>query len=297
MKKFFLLYTIVFVANFVVVFGAIRIVEKNGLQNGELRASLVLAGIKQLEPTAEEFAMLQTRGGEDIVIQQVQTYNYFTLMERNSNYEAKIVPAIDENYSIYIDTDKSGIVVDEDMIYNNAFKELPLHPNDYYYGKYLNARQGAKQLNLMPIFKPGDSVGIIRDQYINIRIGYMQPPHYYYGSGVCWTSSTLGATLDVANEKFKAKYGLELFIHRPWDRAPHGGYYLTYTNNHRGYTIFQISPGVPGSDYRFTINPQLANIPELSDIKVKIVLLYSENHPNASHGESIAGYVISNKEF
>jgi hypothetical protein len=54
---------------------------------------------------------------------------------------------------------------------------------------------------------------------------------------------------------------------------------------------------VPLQDYRFTVNPVLATMPELADLKLKIVMLATTDHPTASHGQSIGGYILSNKEF
>jgi hypothetical protein len=197
--------------------------------------------------------------------------------------------------------DLSKIELESDMIYKNSFTEQPLFWPDYYYRKYENAVAGANGLNKMPILLPGKSIGVIKDRYIDVKIhnGYVQPPGYYFASGLCWSTSALGAMMDQANTEFKAKYGVPLFTFRPGDRAPHTDWYRTYlnSNNGRGYTVLQMSSGVPVQDYRFTVNPELKNVPELADIKIKIVMLYSREHETAAAGQSIGGYIISNKEW
>ncbi|MBW7953448.1 hypothetical protein H3C67_01545 [Candidatus Dojkabacteria bacterium] len=185
-----------------------------------------------------------------------------------------------------------------DMVYKNSFSEQPLFAEDYYYGKYENAAAGVLGLNKMPILRPGDSIGVVKDKYINIKTwnGYIRPTNgYYFGSGVCWSTSALGQLLDNANKSFKEKFGVDLFVYKKGDRAPHGDYYKTYSG--RGYTVFQASEGVPLQDYRFTINPEIAGNKDLEGLKLKIVMLATNEHATASHGQSIGGYIISNIEF
>ena len=206
------------------------------------------------------------------------------------NYEEK-----EEYELVYEVPDFSNL--DADMVYRNAFSEEPLFPQDYYYRKFENAVAGVNGVNKMPIIKAGDSYGVIRDKFINIKTwnGYVQPPGYYFASGVCWTSSMLGFLQDNSNKLFREKYGVDLFVFGRGDRGPHPDYYRTY--NGRGYTIMQLHEGVPLQDYRFTVNPALKNMPELADIKMKIVMFASTVHPTASHGQSLGGYILSNKEF
>lgn len=188
-------------------------------------------------------------------------------------------------------------VADADMIYKNAFSEEPLVPRDYYYGKFENAVAGINGINKIPVLKPGNSIGLIRDKYINIKPwnGFVQPPGYYFASGVCWSSSALGFLQDNSNKAFREKYGVDLFTFKRGDRAPHTDYYETYGGG--GYTMLQISEGNPAQDYRFTVNPVLANMPELADIKIKIVMVSSSTHEKGYKGQSIGGYILSNKEF
>jgi len=191
--------------------------------------------------------------------------------------------------------------VDADMIHVSSFTEQPLYPQDYYAGKYINAKAGVNQLNLIPILNPGDNIGLIRDGYINLRgPGYIRPPNgYRYGSGLCWSTSAIGALMDKANMDFQDKFGLSLFVFAPGDRGPHSDYYQTYqnANNGRGYTVLQLSSGAPLQDYRFTINPELNNRKDLADIKIKIVMVASEDHEWGTYGQSIGGYILSNKKF
>ena len=299
MKRLVALYTLIFIINLVFVLTVVKLVDAGKIDSGELRAYISFAGIKKYTPTSENVvASGEVGGGEDMVLSPDQMSSYFSQIQiNNKNLDSLDVPTLGEKAIYYLGTDMSSIKVDADMIYSNSFTELPLFDSDYYWGKYLNARAGAIQLNRMPVFVAGDATGIIGGKFINVREGYTQPPHYYYGSGLCWASSTLGALQDKANVDFRAKYGVDLFTFNPGDRTGHGGLYMTYTNNHHGYTIFQIGYGSGAPDYRFTINPALKNIEGLRDIKIKIVIMYSDTHPTASHGESLAGYIISNKPF
>ncbi|MFQ5493398.1 MAG: hypothetical protein ACE5DX_04535 [Candidatus Dojkabacteria bacterium] len=187
--------------------------------------------------------------------------------------------------------------VDADMIYNNSFSELPLIEEDYYYRKYENAAAGVAGINKTPIMRPGDSIGVIADRFINIKTynGYVQPPGYYFASGVCWTSSTLGFMMDNANWHFKKRFGVNLFVFGSRDRAPHPDSYETYHGH--GDTIMQITEGNPLQDFRFTINPRLKTMPEVANIKIKVMMLATDEHETASHGQSIGAYIISNKKF
>ncbi len=187
--------------------------------------------------------------------------------------------------------------MDADMTYKNDFSEEPLVAQDYYYRKYENGMAGANGINKIPLLHAGDSYGVIKNKFINIKSwnGFVQPPGYYFGSGVCWSTSALGLMMDNANKSFHAKYGVDLFVFNKGDRAPHPHFYKTYFGY--GYTIMQLHEGVPLQDYRFTVNPQLSSMPGLSDIKIKIVMLATTAHPTASHGQSLGGYFLSNKEF
>ena len=188
-------------------------------------------------------------------------------------------------------------VTDSDLAYKTAFLELPLIGRDYYLGKYENAVAGTVGINKIPPVKPGEKVGIVRQKFINIKAwnGYIQAPARYFGSGVCWSTSALGLMMDKSNAQFKNKYGLDLFVYKAWDRAPHPDYYETYKGN--GYTILQLSEGNPLQDYTFTVNPAIKEIPDLAGLKIKLVMLHRSDHKTASHGQSIAGYLLPNKEF
>jgi hypothetical protein len=245
-------------------------------------------------PTSRKSASIDSIQNPIVKVNLQPQTGFPIIAYRSDDFTTKDVDLIQ---LIYRDTDFNSIIVDSDMIYRDALTELPLFDSDYYFRKYENGKAGAIQLNNMPILTPGKSIGVIRDKYINIRSGYVQPPGYYYGSGVCWSTSTLGAVQDKANADFKAKFGYDLFTFRSGDRSPHPHQYQTYTNNHRGYTIFQVGYGVPATDYRFTVNPQLKNVEALKNIKLKIVMIYSDNHPSASHGQSLGAYILSNVQF
>lgn|GEM_PF-4196630 len=185
--------------------------------------------------------------------------------------------------------------------YRGGFVSLPLYPEDYYYGKHINAAAAAKELNSIPLLSPGDRVEIIKDGYLTMATdeGYTKPEgDYYYASGVCWTVSTYGAVMDQANIEFIEMYGIPLFVFNYLDRIPHKKPYRTYTDSNYGYGYtVSIDPSGYVFDYNFTVNPELSNVPELSDIKVDIVMKSVSNHRTAYNGEAIEGYVISNINF
>lgn len=202
----------------------------------------------------------------------------------------------------YGDISQSFPIENENLEYVNTFVELPLLEENYYWGKYENAKAGVNSLNKISILKPGDKKSLITDNIINIEKenGYIQPQYgYYFGSGLCWSTSALGYLMDKANIEFNQKYGVDLFVFKSGDRSPHSSYYKTYqlANNGYGYSILQASERVPVLEYTFTINPELADIEELKDLELKIVMLATDNYSNSSHGQSIAGYIASNKDF
>jgi hypothetical protein len=305
MKRLLLLYTIVFAVNLAFVMSVVRLVGAVSTTPDEFAAYYSFSGISKFKVNSPELdtSSPQYAGGEDTVMANnviKADFSPFSAIYTSSNdLLSKELPKADDRLALYLDTDMSSVKVDEDMVYHNTFKELPLFPVDYYSGKYTNAVAGVRQLNRMPVMKPGESVSVIGDRYMVItsQNGYVKPPHYVYGSGVCWSTSVLGAMLDDANVAFKAKYGVDLVVYRSGDRAPHGGYYPTYTNNHHGYTVLQKAVGVAVQDYTFRVNPQIKNIPGMADLKIKIVLVNTNKHPTGVYGESIGAYIISNKEF
>lgn len=189
----------------------------------------------------------------------------------------------------------------ETLDYKGGFVALPLYPEDYYYGKHINATAAVKELNKISPLSPGDRVRIIRDGYLTMKAeeGYTKPGgNFVYASGVCWTVSTFGAIMDKANQEFTDTYGLPLFVFGYLDRGPHKKAYRTYTGSNYGYGYtVAIDPSGYVFDYSFTINPELSNIPELADIKVDIVMKSVTNHRAGYNGESIEGYVITNLNF
>jgi len=198
----------------------------------------------------------------------------------------------------YGEIDTTDIKVDSDMKYHNSFYELPLYPEDYYWRKYENAAAGAMQLNNMPILHPGDRIAVIGDVYINIKAnnGYLRPAYGYgFASGVCWSTSALGLMMDEANKDFESMYQIPLFVFGRYDRAPHSHHYKTYHGG--GYTILQKHTGIAVQDYKFTINPDIANHPNLKNLKLKIVMVATNTHETAAYGQSIGGFIISNYEF
>jgi len=189
----------------------------------------------------------------------------------------------------------------EELLFKKVLVELPLYSADYYYGKHTNASAAASEINALPILRPGDHFAILGDNIITFSAtsGYIQPPgNFYYASGACWATSTLGLLMDEANKRFARDYGIPLFVFESNDRYPHTHAYQTYapSNSGYGYTVSQIK-GAPAADYRFTLNPQLSEIPALKDIQIKIIMLGTKDHPTGYLGESIDAYIESNIDF
>lgn len=195
----------------------------------------------------------------------------------------------------------AGESIDPSLSYQFAYTELPLHKNDYYWGKYLNAAAGVRELNRMPTLAPGNRIRVIADGYLSLnpRNGYVRPQNgYFFGSGLCWSTSALGQMMDNANNQFKERYGIPMFVFARGDRAPHADWSHTYKDSNRGYgyTVIKISSG-GGQDYGFTLNPAIKNIKELEGLKIRIVLTYRNDHPSAYKGESIGAYIMANKDI
>lgn len=190
---------------------------------------------------------------------------------------------------------------DSELVYKKNLIELPLASGDYYYGKYLNAAAAARELNAMGVLKPGDRKAVIGNGYITMSSsrGYVDPGgDFMYASGVCWATSSLGTLMDEVNKEFNLTYGVSLFVFQYGDRLPHPHAYATYRPSNWGYGYSVVKrPGGYNSDYRFTVNPALADDPVLKDIKVKIVMVAREDNPNAFLGQAIGGYVMSNVDW
>ncbi|MBN1331357.1 hypothetical protein JW978_00530 [Candidatus Dojkabacteria bacterium] len=177
--------------------------------------------------------------------------------------------------------------------------DLPLLQQDFYWGKYENGKAGADELNDMPILKPGDRISVIADGYVtlNPKRGYVQSQAgYYYGSGLCWSISTLGGTMDEANKVFKAKYGIDLFVFNYGDRYGHSHYYQTYLNSNHGYgyTVIKVSSGKGQVDYTFTINPKIKTIEGLENAEFRIQIQATDKHKTAYKGQALKGIVYTN---
>jgi len=186
------------------------------------------------------------------------------------------------------------------MPYKHFGIDFPLKPRDYYWGKWLNAKAGAGEINKIPELVPGNRINLIRNGYLTLSpaAGYVRPTNgYYYGSGLCWSTSVLGGFMDAANWHFTRTWGIPLFTFNTYDRAPHPSYYETYKNSNNGYGYTVIKIGSGGRDYSFNINPEVGKIRALGGLKIKIVLNWTNKFPGASHGESIGAYLLSNKNL
>jgi hypothetical protein len=150
--------------------GVVRLVDAGAIDSNEYRAFFSFAGIKDFTPTSEEIAIAQTLGGEDPVINNQSGFSYFTQISTvTTDLSGKIVPVLDDNFEIYNNIDFTTLSVDSDMIYYNSFKELPLYPSDYYWGKFTNAVAGVNQINNIPILNPGKRIATIGDRYIDVK--------------------------------------------------------------------------------------------------------------------------------
>ncbi len=225
---------------------------------------------------------------------------------KNSIFQKNSVPA-DKNkieikeISIKKDNAKNKKVIKKELIYKKSFTEVPLASGDYYYGKYINASIAAGEINDIPIITPGDRIAIISDNYLTFdkSKGYIKPSaNIYYASGVCWTATTLGALMDQANSEFINKYGIPLFTFEQWDRYAHKNKYATYAGINYGYG-YAVSKPPSGKvfDYKFTVNPEILNIPEFEDFEIRIVIGGRENSPVGYKGQVIDGYILSNIDW
>ncbi|MBN2016088.1 hypothetical protein JW766_04615 [Candidatus Dojkabacteria bacterium] len=189
-----------------------------------------------------------------------------------------------------------------ELPYKKGLIEMPLYRGDYYYGKHINATAATKELNQkMPILEPGSRVAVIGNGYLTMSKGwgYVSPgAEFMYASGVCWTTSALGTTMDEVNKEFMYKYDMPLFVFYAGDRYPHPVAYSTYRNSNYGfgYTVVR-AYGRGSPDFKFTVNPNIKTNPKFLNLKIKIVMVSSTDHPKAFLGQSIGGYIESNIDF
>lgn len=172
---------------------------------------------------------------------------------------------------------------------------LPLKEEDYYDGKFTNARRGSEELNAnIGIIDSSDEYKVVGDRIVNIDTsnGYSGTEEGI-GYGICWSVSAMGYAQDKANEEFRSKYGFNLFEYT--DRSGHSKTYATYApvNNGYGWSIYQ--PDEISShtqEYSFRVNPRVFE--EFPDAEVKVEVTPSTANPDAYNGESI-GATISFK--
>ncbi len=184
--------------------------------------------------------------------------------------------------------------------YQKYHVELPLQAQDYYYGKFINASVAAREINRVPILKPGDRVELIEGGFItfNNENGYIKPAgDFKHASGVCWSTSTLGMLMDNANSKFQSKYKKPLFVFEAWDRYGHKKPYATYKGSNYGWGYAVAKEPAKTFDYKFTVNPELKNDEKFKDLKIKIILTASQKHSWGYAGQVIGGYLEVNKDI
>ncbi len=199
---------------------------------------------------------------------------------------------------VALDEQVLGVQTEPGMIYKVFEVNYPLAREDYYIGKFTNARAGNFEINKMPVVAPGSSVALIRDGFITLNrsYGYVYPPNgFYYASGICWSVSVLGGMLESVNAEFQRRWGMPLFNFI--QASPHAGVYKTYqnSNNGGGYTI--VKRGRGGVDFEFQVNPQVQHYPFFQDLKLEVLMISQDNHPDGYRGESIGAYLISNKRI
>jgi len=296
MKKIIFINTVSIVLVVAIWSVTTTIVNANGYEPNDTQLYSILGFVSKAKRAVVSNAL--NTSSEDINKQNIDVITYDDLQVVIEDTGLGGLDVLKEYESSYGNIDASNIKVDSDMKYHNSFYELPLYPEDYYWRKYENAVAGVIQLNTMPILHAGDRISVIGDVYINIKAynGYLKPGYGYgFASGVCWSTSALGLMMDEANKDFETTYQIPLFVFGRYDRAPHSHHYRTYHGG--GYTILQKHTGVAVQDYKFTVNPNIANHPDLKDFKLKIVMIATNSHKTATYGQSIGSFIISNYEF
>ncbi|MFQ5493085.1 MAG: hypothetical protein ACE5DX_02930 [Candidatus Dojkabacteria bacterium] len=177
--------------------------------------------------------------------------------------------------------------------------QLWLRREDYYYGKWLNARAGVNEIDRLPVITPGKKISLIGNGYLTLSPyrGYVRPPGgYYYGSGLCWSVSALGGLLDNANRRFKKKYGFPMFAYQPGDRRGHGHNYKTYSHSNKGwgYTVIKVRSGIGQQDYTFQLNPRIKYTPGIKNLKLKIILWAGKRNKKGYLGQTVGGHIYTN---
>jgi hypothetical protein len=186
------------------------------------------------------------------------------------------------------------------LIYRSSTVSLPLKRQDYYWGKFQNGKAGAREINRVPVLTPGKKVSLIGNGYITLSPskGYVRPYNgYYYGSGLCWSTSLFGAVMDKANARFIKRFKVPLFVFKPRNRAPHSTWYSTYSKSNNGYGYSVLKSRYGGQDYTFQVNPQLKRNWKLKKLKIKIVMVANPKSKRAYKGQMLYGFILSNIKF
>lgn len=165
---------------------------------------------------------------------------------------------------------------------------LPLKEEDYYGGKFTNAKSAVKAFNeKLNILYPGEEVKLVYGQYITLSPseGYVMT-EFGQGSGSCWTVSVLGGLIDDANTYWIREYGFPLFIIE--ESHPHSEIIESYGNVNEGYgyNIFyeQDEDGI-WRDFVFKVNPESSSV-----VSVIVFDFFSSNNDNnAYNGEAVGG--------
>lgn len=167
---------------------------------------------------------------------------------------------------------------------------LPLNEEDYYAGKFTNAKTAVKAFNQkLNILYPGDEIKLVYGEFITLSPGegYIMT-EFGQGSGSCWTVTVLGGLIDEANTYWLQEYGSPLFIIK--ESHPHSEVIKSYANVNYGYgynIFYEQDENQRWRDYVFQVNPDFSS--EISTIIFEFK--YSTNDGDAYNGEAISGQI------
>lgn len=163
---------------------------------------------------------------------------------------------------------------------------IPLFKEDYYLGKFENAKAAVNEFNSKNLIINNKSrISLIRGNILTAssNLGYTNTEEGF-GYGMGWFVTSLGGLIDEVNSKWIVQYGYPLFIIT--EKHPHSKKYKTYfPNNGYGYAVYKSSDYL--LDYSFKLNENAKNIEYVNFYFESI-----QNDPIGYKGLSISGKVF-----